>query len=430
MMFRKKISFPILLEKIRNNYWVIPVIVISLMVLSLPLMLSLDRKFFSLTFSKSIFTGYSPDGARLILSSICTAVMTVIGVLFSITIVVIQQASAQFSPRIVEVFIKSRTSQIILGLYVGTFVYGILLLRQIPSGDAADVKIPQSAVSLGIIYALICIAFLVHYVHFISHLIRSTRIIGVVRDETLKYQREYAEFLRQSIRDEVQARDRFHTSEIRAKCSGYFQSFVAEKIDNILSSEDARVIIHRRIGSFVLEGAVLASITTKDTLSTKACKKLQEAFEVGTIRTHAQDIDYGVRQLVDIALRGLSPGINDPTTAEEALSAIGVILAEFADDFPRGRILELEHGTVIEAPVITLDELIRTAFAQILLFSDKHYNVLRKIQDILSELRIRTGLHEPAPILGLEETIRRLMGQDHFRGTVLPADERSQTTFS
>lgn len=346
-------------------------------------MLSLDNKVFQ-NLSKGIFVGYSAEAARLILSSICTALMTVIGVLFSITIVVIQQVSAQYSPRVVEIFIKSRNSQFVLGLYVGTFIYGILLLRQIPSLETGDgFQIPQSAISLAILFSLICISFLVQYVHYITHAIKSTNIIKSIIAEGLEYLAEYEDF-KNSYAQTIEYENLPETVKLKAPTYGYFQSYLPEKIDRILGTESrakVRLVVH--IGEYINSGTVVAEIQSREKLPEKIIKSLDGTFSIGAERTHTQDVRYSIRQLVDITLRALSPGINDPTTAMEALNGIGVLLTEWMKQTKHSGLFSLKMGNQLIIPQFTLDDLLEQSFAQTIVSAKGHYQVLEKILHVL-----------------------------------------------
>ncbi len=382
------LSLPIFLEKLSNHYWMVPALTTITITLLLPLMLSLDNKVFQ-NLSKGIFVGYSADAARLILSSICTALMTVIGVLFSITVVVIQQVSAQYSPRVVEIFIKSRNSQFVLGLYVGTFVYGILLLRQIPSHESTEgFKIPQSAISLAIILALICISFLVQYVHYITHAIKSTNIIKSIIDEGVDYIEDYENF-KNSHKDTKEYENLSEMYELKASAYGYFQSYLPERIDSIIGKKNiAKVKLITHVGEYLDIGDVIAICESQGPLSDKLKKELNNTITIGPERTHTQDVRYSIRQLVDIALRALSPGINDPSTAMEALNGVGVLLKLWIKQSDHSGVFLLKCENQIIIPQLTLDILLEQSFAQTIVAAKGHYQVLEKILQILSEVRL------------------------------------------
>lgn len=382
------LSLPIFLEKLSNLYWMIPAITVITITLLLPLMLSLDNKIFQ-NLSKGIFVGYSADAARLILSSICTSLMTVIGVLFSITVVVIQQVSAQYSPRVVEIFIKSRNSQFVLGLYVGTFVYGILLLRQIPSHESNEgFKIPQSGISLAIILALICISFLVQYVHYITHAIKSTNIIKSIIDEGVDYIEDY-EIFKSSHKASVKYEKLTEVYELKASTYGYFQSYLPERIDTIIGNKNkAKVIFMTHIGEYLNTGDVIAVCESQKPMSDKVKKELIKTISIGPERTHTQDVRYSIRQLVDIALRALSPGINDPSTAMEALNGVGVLLKLWMKQPEHSGIFLLKNKNQLIIPQLPLDILLEQSFAQLIVAAKVHYQVLEKILQILSDVRL------------------------------------------
>lgn len=383
-----------LFQRWGNYYWAVPSITALGIMCLLPLMLALDNEFFQ-NISEGLFVGYSAEAARLILSSICTALMTVIGVLFSITIVVIQQASAQYSPRVVEVFIKSRNSQFVLGLYVGTFIYGILLLRQIPSMDNGDgLKIPQSAISLGIILSLICISFLVQYVHYITHAIKSTNIIRSIVGDALAYLKDQKEFAGRH-HESKSLFNLNHRQQLKAKSYGYFQGYHPEEINDVLGRvERSTVSILPFVGEYLLSGETIAEVKSTEPLSSETIEDLQKIITIGPERTNYQDVRFSLRQLVDISLRALSPGINDPSTAIEALNGISVILTEWMKLPSPPEIINLKRGNQLKVPVISLDIMLEQSFAQVILSAKGHYQVLQRILETL---------HSTIPLLKTEK---------------------------
>jgi len=385
---KKNISLPVFIERWSSNFWVVPTITSLIIIALMPLMLSIDKKFFSNTFSENFFTGYSADAARLILSSICTSVMTVIGVLFSITIVVVQQASSQYSPRVVEIFIKARNSQFVLGLYVGTFVYCILLLRQVPTPEPGSTpEIPQSAVTLGIILALLCIGFLVQYVHFITHSIRSTRIIETITKEATKFLKEYENFKRTHSSPTGDTPLLPFSKEVISKKTGYFQSYLPDKIEEINKNFRHQITFHHHVGDFQLKGMSFCRIESERPLSDKELDKFREAINIGPERTHAQDVRYSVRQLVDMALRALSPSVNDPTTAIEALNGILIILNKWLESPRTSNTLSLQNGVKVIIQQDSFGTVAEFSFSQIIIAARSHYMVMGRIIEILNLLK-------------------------------------------
>lgn len=403
----KDLSLPVLMEKWSNHYWVVPALTAFFITALLPLMRSVEENFFH-TLSDGFFVGYSAEAARLILSSISTALMTVIGVLFSITVVVVQQASAQYSPRVVEIFIKSRNSQFVLGLYVGTFIYSILLLRQIPAADNEQgLKIPQSAVSLAIILALVCICFLVQYVHYITHAIKSTNIINSIIEEGLDYLDEYEDFKSSHDTHKKRYEDVNEVCYLTADRHGYFQSYLPENLDRLLGKENRTVVtllVH--VGEYLNAGEKIAEVRSVTRIAPRTMKKLQKVITMGPERTHAQDVRYSIRQLVDIALRALSPGINDPTTASEALNGVRVILSRWLGQSMHSGVFTLKRGNQLVIGQLSLDTLLEQSFAQVIISARGHYQVLEKILRILEGLR--PALEKDDEIALLESYIRHL----------------------
>ena len=386
MQFRKwKLSISFLTEDLRSRFWLLPTLVTIVIVIAFPLVLRIENPYFKSHMANFLLAGYSPDAARLILSSISTALMTVIGVLFSITILVIQQASNQFSPRVTEIFIKARNSQLTLGFYVGTFVFCILLLRQIPSGEQ-NVPIPQAAISLALFLTLCCIGLLVQYVHFIAHSIQSTSIIRAIVNDTVFYLTNFFAFISDQVKELSPVPSYEHSWEVKCKTAGYFEKFYPEKID-LLLGEGTHILISAEVGDYFQLGDTIAVINTNSPLSETKKQKLQKCFKIGSQRTHAQDFRFGTRQLVDIALRGLSPGINDPSTAIEALHGIETVLHEYVGIASECASFTMINGTRMSYVPVCFRDLFDLSFRQITSFAEKHPTVLAEVEKITMKLQ-------------------------------------------
>jgi uncharacterized membrane protein len=384
--YRESRSF---FERLKTYFWLVPSVIIVLLVSLLYTLAQFEpgRPFNSAIVSY-IFRTYSADGARLILSAIAGTLMTVVGVLFSITIVILQQVSSQYSPRVIQNFIRSTVSQLVLGLYVGTFIYCLLLLKQIPEeGGAANEALPHLAISTAIFLTIACVALLIHYIHYVVHAIRSTNIVETIRHETMSYLEPMAdENDGLECAPEASVAGLSVVTLIKSPASGYLQGFDLNDIPGALKQGVAEVMIRNKPGDYVLKDHVLAEVRTDQPLSNESIKELKENFRLGKSRTYSQDASYGIRQLVDVALRGLSPGIHDPTTAIEALNAVGSILHFFLSrgEFP-SRIC-VTPSCQLRVPRLKTEELLAVSFHQVIMAAREQPHVLQRIGHILEDL--------------------------------------------
>jgi uncharacterized membrane protein len=384
--YRESRSF---FERLKTYFWLVPSVVIVLLVALLYTLVQFEPgRPFNSVIASYIFRTYSADGARLILSAIAGTLMTVVGVLFSITIVVLQQVSSQYSPRVIQNFIRSTVSQLVLGLYVGTFIYCLLLLKQVPEeGGDANEALPHLAISAAIFLTIGCVALLIHYIHYVVHAIRSTNIVDTIRHETMSYLEPLAdENDGMECAPEASVAGLSVVTLIKSPASGYLQGYDLNEIPGALNQGVAAVMIRNKPGDYVLEDHVLAEVRTDQPLSDQSIKELKKTFRLGKSRTYSQDVSYGIRQLVDVALRGLSPGIHDPTTAIEALNAVGSILHFFLsrEEFP-SRICATP-SCQLRVPRLKTEELLAVSFHQVIMAAREQPPVLQRIGHILDDL--------------------------------------------
>jgi uncharacterized membrane protein len=173
--------------------------------------------------------------------------------------------------------------------------------------------------------------------------------------------------------------------ELVSKEVGYFQSYNPEKLSQYLGQKGLiNICVHP--GNYLQRDVTYAEFLSATPLTQKQKAKLESCFSIGYERTHVQDVRYGIRQLVDIALRALSPGINDPTTAVEALNAIGSIVILYVESMNVPEVIELKKDIFLKAPQVEKAETLHLAFDQILRFSKDHELVLLKIHEILEAL--------------------------------------------
>lgn len=279
--------------------------------------------------------GAQADGARSMVSTIATAMMSVVGVTFSITLVALALASSQFSSRVLRNFMSSHVTQFALGTFAGTFTYCLIVLRTIRGGDD-DSFVPSLAVFFAFALAVLCIAVLIMFLHHIASSIQAANVIASVTRETLDaMERTFPAESdgEEDVTDEDNARAvplPQAWQPIAAPRSGYVQTVDIEALLQLAVEHDLVVRMERCTGEFVLENTALVSVAADAPAGRDIASALCQAFGIGHQRTIDQDPSFGVRQLVDVALKALSPGINDPTTAETCVHFLVVILARVA----------------------------------------------------------------------------------------------------
>jgi uncharacterized membrane protein len=313
-------------EQVRSGFWAVPTATVAASILLALGLVAVDRH---VDTSGLRYTfGAGPDGAREVLSAITTAMITFTGLVFSITVVVLQLTSSQFSPRVLRTFLRDRQTQWALGVFTATFVYAVLVLRTVRSGGGTEEFVPEVATTVAVLLLLASVALFVTYIHHIATAIQVSSIIGSIRKETVRaidrrYPTDGAE-----PPDPMVEPSGIASTELVAPRSGVLVS-VDESALVALAAE-AHVVLRTslRLGDFVPEGAPLIEVLG-DAGALKEKAVLQALVQVRDRRI-GEDVAFGFRQLVDIGERALSPGVNDPTTAVQVLDALHDLLRRLA----------------------------------------------------------------------------------------------------
>lgn len=321
--------------------------------------------------------GGGAEGARGVLSSIAGTMITVTGVVFSLTVVSLQLASSQYTPRILRRFTGDRGNQVVLGVFIGTFTYALLVLRSIRSNDDPGlVFVPAISVTAGIGLAIVSIGFLIFYIHHIARSIQAEVIVQHAAEETLTLvDHVFPEELSEEEQNPppVPPLSGATAYRVRSDHGGYVQSVDEATLgDLVAAEEEERVIrLEHHVGSYLVPGAVLASVWPASACSDHVEDGIRNAVILGSERTMQSDIGYGVRQLADIAIKALSPGINDPTTATIAIDRIAEVLVEIGRRPTRPPIRRGPDGRgLLLLPGPSFGELVDLAFTQV-----RHYGI-------------------------------------------------------
>ncbi len=279
--------------------------------------------------------GAGAAGARGMLSTIAGSMMTVVGVTFSMTLVTLALASSQYTSRILRNFMGDRVTQVVLGIFAGIFTYCLIVLRTIRGGDTGG-YIPSLAVSFGVVLAIGGISVLIFFIHHIASSIQASSIIAAVAEETLAaVDRLFPEHLGDGPVDDDEAPLPLSSRDLTwqivpATGNGYIQGVDNAALLDLAREHRTVVRMERGIGQFVVHGTPLASLAQPGQVGSATIAAVQAIYAVGRHRTVEQDCAFGIRQIVDVALRALSPGINDTTTAVMCVDYLTAILARLA----------------------------------------------------------------------------------------------------
>ena len=261
-----------------------------------------------------------PEGARAILETIAGSMITVAGVVFSITIVALQLASSQFGPRLLYNFRRDTINQVVPGTFIATFVYCLLVLPTIQGKDGSSL-VPHLSVAFGIALALVSLGVLIHFIHHIAGSIQAENVVAAVGRELEgainglfpeKGPRCPEEPERSWPEQTAMPLFNCGASPVKATASDYVQTIDTDRLISLATKYDLVLRLLYRPGQFVVQGSALALVQPEECMDDKLAERINAAYTVGVQRTLVQDVEFPVNQLVEIALRALSPGVNDP----------------------------------------------------------------------------------------------------------------------
>lgn len=356
------------------------------------------------------FLGGGADGARGVLTAISGGLITVTGVVFSVTIVALQLASSQFTPRVLRNFTADRSNQVVLGVFIGTFTYSLLVLRVIRSDTAdQDPFIPRIAVAIAVGLVLVSIAFLIFFINHASRSIQVSVILQRVTDLTLQHvERLFPDKMGDADREILRAYTfpAGEPSAVSASQSGYLQAVDGGALFALGRDRDLVIRMERHIGEFVLAGRPLASVWPADGDHEEVESGIRRAFVLGPERTPEQDVEFGIIEIADIAVKALSPGINDPTTALACVDRLSEILLALGLRAPPADQRTAGGKVHFIARHLKYERAVGLAFDQIRHFGADNPTIVKRLLDSISQLLEMVPPERRLPLQAKHDSIR------------------------
>lgn len=274
------------------------------------------------------------DSIRMMLSAIATSMITVSGITFSLTISSLAQASGQLTARVLRNFTSSVTNKLVLGFFVGLFVYCLIVMRSIRiKDDAAGPFVPALSVFVAMVLAIAGVGVLIYFIHYVALSIQASTVVSSVADETLEtIDKLYPNSLATDADDLPPALPATNANQsiqlVPANTNGYIQLIDEQKLAQFAADYSITVRVDAGTGDFVTQQSPLVSlIGFGQTVDQAIIKNINRAFTIRPSRTVDEEIAFGIRQLVDIALKALAPSADDTTTAVLALDYLSAVLA-------------------------------------------------------------------------------------------------------
>ena len=335
--FRKFVDY------LSDAFWAVPALHVAAAILLAFAAVGIDRSGIipPSWLDASILYNGGGTGARTMLGAIATSTISVASTIFSITIAALTLAAGQMGPRLLLNFTRDRGNQATLGIYLGTFAYTLVVLTTVRTVEEGAF-VPHLALTVGVLLAFLCIATLVYFIAHIAGRISVDTVIDLVATEMRRS-------IRKLLAEEPEAKpppEEFwmYAGAITQPHSGYLQHLDTEGLANWAREHETAIRLLVRPGQFVFPGAPIAVAVPPIAGISEA---IVRAIALSSQRSSTDDLELSARQLVEVALRALSPGINDPLTAISVLDRLGEALCEIA-------VLHFSSGVTLRDGVVAL----------------------------------------------------------------------------
>ncbi len=408
----------------RTQLWPLPTVAVLVAItlgVGLPRLEAANPELVPVGLQDYLFTG-GADAARTVLDAVAGSLITVTALTFSLTVVTLQLASSQFSPRLLRTFTRDLVVQATLGLFLGTFAYALTVLRTVrASSDSQAEFVPDVSVTLA--YAL-AVASVVGLILFLAHLAQTIRVESMLRsvheDASVSLRRELSESegVPTSLRSLVPSGS---STALLAGSSGFLVRVQEDDLLRVAEEEGLVVVLDVCPGSWLVADTPVGAFWTvradgaAERPSADVAASMRGTLVTGFEPTSVQDVSLGLRQLTDVAVKALSPGINDPTTAIHALGHSSALLGEFAQRDLGPRVLHDEQGrirVVLARP--DLAALLRLALDQPGRYGAQDPAVLARLFMVLRELAWVCAPHQRSAVAEEAARLRRLVNRQHL----------------
>ncbi|MBK1666324.1 formate C-acetyltransferase glycine radical [Rhodospirillum rubrum] len=369
-----------LLSDLGETFWLLPAMIVTAGILLALGLEQIDRSGLvpqGLIDSRWLYGG-GGTGARTLLGAVASSTIGVAGTVFSITIAALSLAAGQMGPRLLRNFTRDRGNQATLGIFLGTFSYALMVLRSVRT-QAEGAFVPHLSLSIGILLAFVCVGTLVYFVGHIAGRINVDTVIKLVGEE-----------VRQAIarlavdtpgEEPPPAEDWRGAAPLRDQRRGYLQHIDTEGLADWVHGNGAAIRLLVRPGGYVFPGAPIA-LVLPDVEGADAA--IRERTALGQSRISSQDLEFAVRQLVEVAVRALSPGINDPHTAIGVLDILGAALCDLVPRHLPTGVIRREGRMALFMPAVDYDGLTDAMFHMIRQNASGSAAVLIRLIEVLT----------------------------------------------
>lgn len=390
-------------NRVRSSFWFIPTVMAGgAMVLAFTTV-ALDTPVTDwLTLNWGWAFNGGAEGASSLLGAIAGSMITIAGVVFSMTLVALSLASSQLGPRMLRNFMRDTTTQTVLGTFIATFLYCLLVLRTIRRADEIAF-VPHLSVHIGVLLAVVSVGVLIYFIHHVSVSIQANEIVARVATELIEgIERLFPEDIGRgapripTAPPDAGFLDTFarEARPVGSAGDGYLQFVDGDALMALAMEEDVVIRLERHPGHYVVAARPLVLVWPGDRVTDKFVDRVNSAFALGNQRTPGQDIEFGVNQLVEIAIRALSPGVNDPFTAITCVDHLGSALCRLAQrDMPSPYRHDTQDQLRVIMPVFTFPDVTDAAFNQIRQYGRSSTAVTIRLLETIAE--VAGSVHRP-----------------------------------
>lgn len=386
----KKIQF--FWNTLKSSFWFIPVLLI---IVSNPIAIGVIYLDYGIDLAQDggmqfLFVS-SADSARSILSTISGAMITVAGTVFSVTLVALTLASSQFGPRLIKNFMSVRLNQVVLGSYVSTYLYCLIVLNSIMEMDGFTF-IPSLSILLAIILAVINIILLIVFIHRIATSLQADKVISDIHEFISS---QVKSLFPDKMGKEIDAENEINVDAIKSKHrnltsikspkSGYLQYIDSESLLDMMTKNNSLLELNVKPGDYLVEDLEIGKVyQTTSKGDDNKLSKLENQFIIGKTRTAVQDFEFSIHQMVEIAARALSPGVNDPYTAIACIDNLTATMSYLTKvDFPSKYRLDKEKKLRVITVTLSFEGVLDAAFNQIRQFSAGSPAIIIRLMEAL-----------------------------------------------
>ena len=383
---------------LRGNLLLRPALITLALTAAAIVLVEVDERRGGARFFGAIIT--EPGPAQAVLGAIGGSVIGVVSIVYSVLVMSLTMASMQFSPRILATFLRDPISQNVLGVFTGTFLYCLAALRGV---HAEPPFVPSLTITGAVVLALTTVAALIYFINHIAREIQVNYIVARIAQLT-------AAIVEHELREEPPVDVPVPPAPaagvaVVAKTSGYVQLIDLDGLSSVAARDDLRIDLAVVPGDFVPSGGVVARVTPAP--SDAARDLVRRAFDLGAVRTLQQDVSFGIRQIVDIGLKAISPAVNDPSTCSTCIDHLDDLLRRIARRGAGARVVAEDAHVRVVAPTPAFKDYLDLAFNQLRQNGRRDLAVANRLMRALSDIAAVTG--DESRVAAIREQGRLLM---------------------